>query len=180
LRYEASRLINIIATETWRACEAIRAIYSLIAAVAAVAIFGLFLLSLSWQMTLAVGVGVLLIRLFQRQLGRRLGPLSNASVEANMKLTERMLAAVGSIRVIRIFRQETSEQARFNVASNRVRRAIFAVEVGSSTLGPTLEALHAALFVGILFGAVALGADLPVIATFLALLYRIQPHLRLA
>lgn len=179
LQNEQSRLINIIATEAWRAGDAIRAVYSIIASAVAALIFTAFLLVLSWQMTLAVGLGVVAIRLSQRFLTRRIAPLSALVVATNRKLAERMLTAVGSIRVIRIFRQEPREQRNFRAASEDVRHAGLNVEIATYTSAAALEAAHGTLFIAVLIGATFLKIDLSVIAAFLVLLYRMQPHIKL-
>jgi subfamily B ATP-binding cassette protein MsbA len=77
-----------------------------------------------------------------------------------------------------VFGQERREANRFEHASNEVRRSIFEMCSLAAMIGPGLEIAHAALFIGVLIGAYEAGINLPVLATFLVLLYRMQPFLR--
>ena len=64
------------------------------------------------------------------------------------------------------------------MSSDEVRRAILKSERISGTQGPLLEAMHGALLVTVLLAAIFTGTSLPVLATFLVLMNRVQPHLR--
>ena len=55
---------------------------------------------------------------------------------------------------------------------------MFRVDAATAPLGPAVDVMHAALFVLILLSAYHAGVALPVLVTFLVLLYRMQPHLR--
>jgi ABC-type multidrug transport system fused ATPase/permease subunit len=104
--------------------------------------------------------------------------MSDRLVEVNQKLARHMLLTVDSIRLIRVFGQERWEAKRFEHASDEVRRSLFGVSSLAAMVGPGLEIAHAALFLGIVIGAYEAGISLPVLATFLVLLYRMQPFLR--
>ena len=180
LAQEPSRLVNIIATEAWRASEAIRALFSLVAGAAAVTIFAALLLTVSWRLTLVVLAGTLLIRLAHSRLIGRLGQMSVDMSKANQKLADRMLMSVLAMRLIRVFGQERREQNMFANASETMRQAMFTMERASAQVAPTQEVLHTALFIAILVGGTLSGAgiEVPVLVTFLVLLQRVQPHLR--
>ena len=66
----------------------------------------------------------------------------------------------------------------FETSSDEVRRAILKSERISGTQGPLLEAVHGVLLVTVLLAAIFTGTSLPVLATFLVLMNRVQPHLR--
>lgn len=177
---EPSRLVNIVTTESWRASDALRYLLLTTAAAAAIAIFGVFLFILDWRLALAVLFGSAVIRLIERQLIARTRRLSNRVSDVNERLASFMMIGVLAMRAIRVFGQERREQQQFESASGGVRSAIFAVERHSALISPTLEILHTALFIAILLFAVMTsnGAGMPVIAAFLVLLQRTQPHLR--
>jgi len=177
LRQDPTRLVNIVSSESWRASDAVRLAFSITASACAVTAFAALLLAVSWQLTLLVLVGVLSIRLAQLAFSRRLESLSDRVTTTNQELASRMLRIIDAMRLIRIFGQQRLEQRRFTEASERVRRALLDVERNASAIGPLFEVLHAGLFIGILLVAREMALALPAIITFLALLYRMQPHL---
>ncbi len=180
LAEEPARLVNIVASEAWRASDAIRAMFSLVTAAASVMIFLALLVAVEWRLTLAVLVGTLLIRFTHARLIRRLGPMSIRLSDANRKLAERMLVSVLAMRLIRVFGQERREEGMFAQASEETRRAMFRMERASAGIAPLQEVSQTALFMAVLLGGTlsAAGVALPVLVTFLVLLQRAQPHLR--
>lgn len=177
LSQEPSRLVTIVSTESWRASDAIRLAFAVTASGGAVVVFSVFLLTVSWKLSVCVGVGVLLIRIAQGAFARRLELLSDQIATTNQALASRMLTVIDAMRLIRIFGQQEREQARFVAASDDVRKAVLNVERNASVMGPLFEVLHAALFIAILLLAQLVGLTLPAIITFLALLQRMQPQL---
>ena len=171
------RLVTIVSTESWRASDAIRLAFSITASAGAVLVFGGFLLMVSWKLSLLVAVGVFLIRSAQVKFARRLEQLSDHVAVTNRELAARMMTVIEAMRLIRIFGQQAREQTRFVEASDGVRKALLNVERNASMLGPLFEVLHAGLFIVVLLVAQRIGLALPAIITFLALLYRTQPHL---
>jgi ATP-binding cassette, subfamily B, bacterial MsbA len=177
LREDPIRLVTIVSTESWRASDAIRLAFSITASAGAVLVFAVLLFAVSWKLSLVVAVGVLLIRLAQLGLARRLERFSERVATTNRELAARMMTIIEAMRLIRIFGQQEREQARFVRASDGVRVALLDVERNASVMGPLFEVLHAGLFIAILLLAQRIGLTLPAIITFLALLYRTQPHL---
>jgi subfamily B ATP-binding cassette protein MsbA len=177
---EPSRLVNIIATESWRASDGLRSLLLAIAAGAAVVVFSLFLLLLDWRLSLVVVAGMLMIRIVEQRMIARTRRLGDRISEANDRLANHMMVGILAMRLIRVFGQQRREQRQFELASQNVRDAIFGVERHSATVSPSLEVLHTALFIAVLMFALSVdqGAGVPLIAAFLVLLQRIQPHLR--
>ena len=177
LRQDPIRLVTIVSTESWRASDAIRLAFSITASAGAVVVFAGLLFAVSWKLSLLVVAGVLLIRLAQVGFARRLERLSDRVATTNRELTARMMMIIEAMRLIRIFGQQAREQTRFTQASDGVRRALWDVERNASVMAPLFEVLHAGLFIAILLLAQRIGLALPALITFLALLYRTQPHL---
>jgi len=177
---EPSRLVNIVATESWRASDGIRSLLLAIAAGAAVAIFIFSLLILDWRLSLVVIAGMLVIRIVEQYMIARTRRLGDRVVEVNDRLANRMLVGIMAMRSIRVFGQQRREQRQFVLASQKVRDAILAVERHSATVSPSLEVLHTVLFIAVLLFAVWMDqpGGLPVVAAFLVLLQRTQPYLR--
>ncbi len=175
---DPARLLNILSSESWKASEAVRVVLSRVAEAAGILVFGVLLLIVSWKLSLMVVVGGLIARGLQASTEVKLRTLSTRSVAANQDLADRMLFTVFAARLIRLFHSQKAEQVLFETSSDNLRQTNLIVENLSGTLGPLLEALHGLLFVVVLLVAVFSGVSLPVLAAFLVLMNRLQPHLR--
>jgi subfamily B ATP-binding cassette protein MsbA len=176
LNQDAARLVNIVSSDSWRASDGLRMVYAVAAATSALVVFCALLLIINLPLFLLVLGGVVLIRGLQAVYSRRMRRLGDLVSLANRELAERMLLIVTSIRLIRLFGQEGREQARFVAASDGVYRSMFGVQKAGAVVQPILEILQAALFIVVLLSAHAMDLAVPTIASFLVLLYRMQPH----
>lgn len=175
---DPGRLFNILGTESWKASDAVRVLLTRIATTANVLVFGVLLFLVSWRLALLVFAGGLLTRTVQKRMERKLRQLSRETLAINQILHNRMLFLIFGARVIRIFNTQHMEQKRFESSSDEVRRALLTSERVSGTQGPVLEAMHGSLLVVVLVTAIFTGTSLPLLATFLMLMNRMQPHLR--
>jgi ABC-type multidrug transport system fused ATPase/permease subunit len=172
------RLISIIATESWRASDAIGTALTMLTNATAILILFVFLCLLSWKMTLAVGVGLALIQAVQAALSAPLRRRSRKVTANNGRLASLMLHLVEGARLIRVFGQAEHEKARFEAASDILRKELYGQEAQRSLLPPAMEALYSLLFVGLIIGASRVSIPFAEIATFVVLLYRMQPNVR--
>lgn len=178
LKESPGRLLNIISNESWRASDAIQGMLAAIVSASAALILLAFLLLLSWQMTLLVMLGLALVQVAHMALSAHLRAPSRSVSARNSALASRMLHLVHAGRLIRIFGQEAREKATFDKASDGVRRAAFLLASRQGALAPLTEVLHAVLFLAVVIGAWLAGLSFPLVAAFLILLYRLQPHVR--
>ncbi|MQW88798.1 ABC transporter ATP-binding protein [Sinorhizobium saheli] len=178
LQHSPGRLLNIISNESWRASDAIQTVLAAIVHGSAAVILLSFLLLLSWQMTLFVALGLVLVQLAHAAVSATLRRPSREVTSFNGELAARMLHLVHAGRLIRVFGQEAREKATFDGASDAVRRAGFALQARQGALPPMTEVLHSALFLAAVVGAWLSGVSFPVIVAFVVLLYRLQPHMR--
>jgi subfamily B ATP-binding cassette protein MsbA len=178
LQESPGRLLNIISNESWRASDAIQTALAAIVNASAAIILLAFLLLLSWQMTLCVAVGLVLIQIAHAVLSAGLKLPSRDVTSFNNELATRMLHLVHAGRLIRIFGQEKREKAVFDGASNAVRKAGFVLQTRQGILPPLTEVLHSALFLAVVVSAWLWGISFPIIVAFVVLLYRLQPHVR--
>ena len=175
---DPARLLDILSSESWKASEALRVVLTRLAEAAAVAVFAVLLILVNWKLTLLVLLGGSVTRLIQKSGEKRIRAHSAIAVTANQELADRMLFTIFGARLVRIFHSQVKEQALFAEASDDLRRANLKLETMSVSLGPTLEMLHSFLFLVILLLSVFSGVSLPVLAAFLVLMNRLQPHLR--
>ncbi|NLS17791.1 ABC transporter ATP-binding protein [Rhizobium sp. P40RR-XXII] len=178
LQESPGRLLNIISNESWRASDAIQTVLAAIVNASAAIILLAFLLLLSWQMTLCVALGLILVQAAHAGLSAGLKMPSRQVASSNSELASRMLHLVHAGRLIRIFGQEGREKAVFDGASNAVRKAGFALQTRQGALPPLTEVLHSALFLAVVVSAWAFDVSFPIIVAFVVLLYRLQPHVR--
>ncbi|WP_047464409.1 ABC transporter ATP-binding protein [Rhizobium rhizogenes] len=178
LQESPGRLLNIISNESWRASDAIQTALAAIVNASATIILLAFLLLLSWQMTLCVAVGLILVQIAHAVLSAGLKLPSRDVTSFNSELATRMLHLVHAGRLIRVFGQEKREKAIFDGASNAVRKAGFVLQTRQGALPPLTEVLHSALFLAVVVSAWLWGISFPIIVAFVVLLYRLQPHVR--
>ncbi|OWV83227.1 ABC transporter ATP-binding protein [Rhizobium sp. R693] len=178
LQESPGRLLNIISNESWRASDAIQTTLATIVNASAVVILLAFLLLLSWQMTLGVALGLVLIQALHALLSASLkGPSRNVT-SFNSELAAKMLHLVHAGRLIRAFGQEQREKAIFDSSSDAVRSAGFVLQSRQAVLPPLTEVLHSGLFLTVVVSAWLWGVSFPNVVAFVVLLYRLQPHVR--
>lgn len=175
---EPGRLLNILSSESWRVADALQARIAIVIGAVVCTILAIFLMILSWQMTLSVGLGIAIIQIGHELLSRRLREASLQLAAKNASLSARMLHIIHAARLIRIFNQERLEEDKFANHSNEVRKSVFALDARKGLIGPAMELILLMLFLGVVLGAWSAGRSFPTIAAFLILLYRLQPQVR--
>ncbi|WP_270934410.1 ABC transporter ATP-binding protein [Falsiroseomonas oryzae] len=177
-RRDRGVLLNTLATETWKVADAWHAVARIAINLCTVAVFGMLLLAISWQVSAIAAAGSALLWLALRAVSRHAAQLGQAAVAANQQLAARMLATLHGMRTIRAFGGEAAAKARFAQASAEARDAFAGIERLYSLVGPLGEMGSLAVLGLIVTSAVLL--DLPTTATLaaIALLHRLNPHLR--
>ncbi|BAT55815.1 ABC transporter related [Nostoc sp. NIES-3756] len=176
---ESGKMMNTLASETWRTGQALSAFISLIITSCTISVFTILLLLLSWQLTLLVVIIMALISISIQLLTRRVKYLGQQAVESNAALATRMWEGLAGMKVIRAFGREDYEQERFDIVSRKVRSTFFKLDVLSASVNPISEVLSAVLLVCIL--VITLLQDkssLPRLLTFIFILYRLQPQVK--
>lgn len=172
------KLVNIVATDSWRTVDMVRHRMNGIAAMGIAAAFLVMLLLADWQLTAVVGVGAAIAWGIQRPLHRLIRAWGVKSTEANDDLATAMHVTVFGHKVVTLFRQQQRELDRFSHASQTVSRTMMLTEVLMALLPSTIEVLLAAVFLTLLIAALIGGRAFAPLAMFVFLLNRLQPHLR--
>ncbi len=176
---ESGKLMNTLASETWRTSQALSTLVGLIITTCTISVYVVLLILISWRLTLLVTVCMALISFTIQLLTRRIKILGEEAVEANSNLAIRMWEGFAGMKTIRSFGQETYEQKRFDQTSNQVRTTFLRLDILSGIVSPLSEVLSAILLLCIL--VVALLQDktaLPTLLTFIFILYRLQPQVK--
>jgi ATP-binding cassette, subfamily B, bacterial MsbA len=142
------RVINTIASDTWRTAEALGVLSGLIRGACVVLVFGALLLALSWQLTLVVVFALSVISMIATAITRKGERLGRAALISNNRFADRMYDAIGGLKVIRSFATERSECETFVVASERVARDFLRVNMLSNLGGPVFEVLSGFVLIG--------------------------------
>lgn len=177
-RDKAGHLLNVLASDTWRASEALRIVVYLLITASTVIVYGTLLFLVSWKLTAVVIVVAAATSWFMRGIARRTATLGETITASNAELADRMTQGIDGMRVIRAFGQEQKEAERFRTASDRVRDAIVRSAFLEESVSPIFEVLAAALILGVLVFAASSATDFSLALVFLFVLYRLQPRLR--
>lgn len=177
-RSESGRLLNTLATETWRTSTALATLVGLFIAACTAAVYVALLLLLSVKLTLFVLGGMALISMVARALTRRVKELGEEATEANAALSQRMMEGLGGMKVIRTFGREPYEQARFDRASDEVTSVFWRLGLLSGIVTPVYEVLAAVLLVSVLYVSLQDTANLPLVLVFIFVLYRLRPRIQ--
>jgi subfamily B ATP-binding cassette protein MsbA len=178
LQADPAHLVNVLNAQSWQAVEAVRASFTRVASISILAVMSAILLFIEWRLALIVAVGGMAARAVQRKFVDRIKAMSLKGTASNDTLTSRMMFSIFGARMIRLFDEGKAEHRRFTQASDRVRGELLAVDRTASILSPALETFHAFLFIAVLIIAVQWDVQLPILAAFLVLFNRMQPHLR--
>lgn len=177
---DSGKLLNTLAAETWRTSEAIGVLVRLIVSSCTTFVYVILLLLLSWQLTLLVGLIMLLISLIIQYVTRQSKSLGQQAVQVNGNLGVRMYEGLAGMKTIRAFGREPYEQQKFDQTSQEVRNIFMKLDMISGSISPLYEVLSALLVLSIM--VIALLQDqtaLPALLTFLFILYRLQPQMQL-
>lgn len=177
--HESGKLMNTLASETWRTSQALSVLVTLITSLCTITVFIALLILISWQLTLTVTIALVLISGVIQYVTRHVKSLGQQAVRANEVLASRMWEGFGGMRVIRTFGREAYEQGRFDGASGKVRDIFLKLDTLSALVNPFSEVLAAALLLSILVGALLLDRTaLPTLITFLFILHRLHPKVK--
>ena len=176
---DSGKLLNTLATETWRTSEALGIFVYLIISVCTTLVYISLLLLISWKLTLLISAIVSVISAIVWFVTRQSQTLGEKAVRINSILTSRMYEGTIGMRTIRAFGREPYEQKQFDRASQQVRDVFMKLDLISGAINPLYEVLSALLVLSIM--VIALWQDrtaLPTILTFLLILYRMQPQIQ--
>ena len=118
--HDTGKLLDVLATETWRVSAACTVLASAIISVCMTLIFSILLFLISWKLTLITGGLVLLISQIIQHLTREGKRISILAAAADADLTQRMIEILDGMHLIRAYGRESHEQHRFDVASRAV------------------------------------------------------------
>ena len=177
-RYQTGQFLSILNNETWQTTQALATLVALIISVCTIVVFAVFLLLISWRLTLLTTGIVFLISMGLQALIRHVKQLGAEAAQANADFVSRALEGLSGMRVIRAFGRETYEQRRFEQASDQVCSTFMKMDMLTGAVNPLSEVLFAALLTGLLVVVLREQTNLPTLLTFIFMLYRLQPQVK--
>src|SRR5262249_41620858 len=144
-------LLHVFTTATWYTADAVKMLVRLLITSSTIFVYVLLLFLLSWQLTLLVGAGLLLISIGIRVFTRTVRGFGEKATQANAELADAMVEGVDGMRVIRAFGRESHHQTRLNLCSERARDAYFRTHVLEEAVHPLHDCLAGIVLLLILF-----------------------------
>jgi ABC-type multidrug transport system fused ATPase/permease subunit len=178
LRQDQGHLLNVLATESWSIGDMYICICSILINALSAAILVLFLLALSWKLLIVAAPGITLLLVAMHYLSgpaRKLGRRMRSEHEG---LAGRMLVMLQGMRALRTFGQERRYQHSFERASAEVRRTSIVFDRLDAVVSPAVQVGYLLLLVVIVLVSYPIGVSFSATLAFVALLYRLQPHVR--
>ena len=172
------RLLNALDGEAWSATDAITTLFGLFTSLCMALVFSTILLLISWKLTIVVVLLVVVVSVVTLAFDRRLRSISVKSVVAAEDLSERAMELFGAMRMIRAYGRERQAQQAYDQASHRLFEISMRQCRVAGGADMVRDVLYAVNFVVVIFVALGLGIGGATMIAFLALLHRLQPHVR--
>lgn len=177
-RHEQAELMEILGTDSWGVAAANTAFTRVIINICAILVFSIFLFALSWKITLAAAICAVLVSAFLGKLSRPVTELGAAVKAEHQSMGGLMLMTLQGMRAIRAYGREAAQHRAFLQSSSAARQSLARMDRLNAAIGPATEIGYLAILCLIVAGASALEIDFHTTLIIVALLYRLQPHLR--
>lgn len=175
---QSGKFVSVLNNETWQTAQALAALISFIISVCTISVFVSLLVLISWQLTLLVGLFVIVISSTIQAVTRKVKILGEQAAQANAVFVNRAIEGLAGMRVIRAFGRESYELDYFERVSDRVCNYFTKLDKLSGGVYPLSEVLYTAALTFILVAAIQDKSNLPTLLTFIFMLYRLQSPLR--
>jgi subfamily B ATP-binding cassette protein MsbA len=177
-RRDTGAWMNLLESQTWETAAALSTFVGVLTRACRIAVFALGLVALSGRLTIAVVLALGAVSATVRLATRRIETLGRDETRAWEAMAQRLVEMLRTRRTIRVFGRETGELARFAASSDGERRVFERLQRMQAFVPPASELLVAGLMLGVLWMRAGVPGELPVVLTFLALLYRLQPQVQ--
>jgi ABC-type multidrug transport system fused ATPase/permease subunit len=177
-KHEQAHLMEVLGSESWLIATAYENVTRIVVSACYILVFSIFLLALSWQVTLTAIAGSAIISAVLRRLARPAQKLGMRTKQVRQLLGEHMLMTLEGLRTIRAYGQEDVHHRRFLRSSAEARSTAVAVTRLSALLNPFTDVGYLGILCVIIAGAHFWHASFATILAAIVLLYRLQPHAR--
>src|ERR1700722_4300314 len=177
-RHDEAYLMEVLGTETWLISGAYSSLTRIIVSSCSIFLFVSFLFALSVKITVTAIAASMIISAGLRYLARPMQELGSGVKQVHQRLGEHMLMTIQGMRTIRAYGQEDVHQDRFERASTDARRVALGLARLSALVSPLTEVGYLMVLCLVIASADLWGIGFATSLTAVALLYRLQPHMR--
>jgi ABC-type multidrug transport system fused ATPase/permease subunit len=177
-RHNQAQLMEVLGTQSWMIAGAYVSLTRIIVNSCSIVAFSIFLLLVSWKIALFAIAGSAIISFGLRWLKGPAHAFGERAKEVHRQLAEQMLVTLQGMRTIRAYGDEKVHQRRFELASSEAKRISIAWATISASLNPLMEIGYLGILCGVIVAANIWQFAFVTTLAAVALLYRLQPHVR--
>jgi len=177
-RHRMGDLLALLQSQTWETSGALATLIGIAIRLMTISVFGLALLLISWQLTLAVAVALLSISWVVRRISRRVDHLSEAGMRQWNGLVQRCVEVLRGLRTTLAYGREDDERSQFARISRATSEAFWRVEKLRALVDPMSELMVAIMLAAVLLLSLNDPSRLPAVLTFMFILFRLQPQVQ--
>jgi ABC-type multidrug transport system fused ATPase/permease subunit len=177
-RHDEAYLMEVLGTETWVISGAYASLTRIIVSLCSIFLFASFLLALSIKITIIAIAASMIVSAGLRHLSVPMQQLGAGVKLVHQRLGEHMLMTLQGMRTIRAYGQEEMHQKRFAQASAEARKVALGLARLSALVSPLTEVGYLVVLFLVIAAADIWGIGFATSLTAVALLYRLQPHIR--
>jgi ABC-type multidrug transport system fused ATPase/permease subunit len=177
-RHDEAYLMEVLGTETWVIAGAYGSLTRIIVSSCSIFIFTSFLFALSIKITVTAIAASMIVSAALRHVSSPIQQLGARVKLVHQRLGEHMLMTLQGMRTIRAYGQEEIHQKRFEQASVEARRVALGLARLSALVSPLTEVGYLVVLFLVIASADAWGIGFATSLAAVALLYRLQPHMR--
>jgi ABC-type multidrug transport system fused ATPase/permease subunit len=177
-RHEEAYLMEVLGTETWLISGAYSSLTRIIVSACSIVLFTSFLLLLSVKITVTAVFASILVSVGMHHLSAPMQLIGGEVKRVHQVLGEHMLMTLQGMRTIRAYGQERLHQERFERVSAEARQIALSLVRLAALVPPLTEVGYLLILCVIVAFAHFWGIGFATTLTAVALLYRLQPHMR--
>ncbi|GAC1422870.1 MAG: ABC transporter ATP-binding protein [Acidobacteriaceae bacterium] len=177
-QHDQAELVEALGREAWLPSTAYHSLTRIFVNATFIVMLGGLLVLLSWKITICVFLGSVLLAGALRLLSSRAYVIGAEVKRVHQSLWNHMMVTLQGMRTIRAFRQEAFHEQRFDDTSASARKVAIKTMQLTLLLDPLTEVGYLIILGVIVVCAPYFGVTFATTLTCVALLYRLQPHVR--
>jgi ABC-type multidrug transport system fused ATPase/permease subunit len=175
---EQAELVEALGREAWLPSTAYHSLTRILVNASFILMLGCLLLLFSWKLTACVAISSGMLSWAVRKIAHRSYALGREVKRVHQTLWDQMMVTLQGTRTIRAFGQERTHEERFNTTSASARQVALRTMQLTLLLDPFTEVGYLLMVGLIILSAPHFGVSFAATLTCVALLYRLQPHVR--
>jgi len=171
----------VLNSETGKAAAAVFGIVTIGSSFFTMMVYISALVVVSWQMTLVAAVLLILVFISLTTLVRYADRVGRRQYDYALQVTHGTMETLSAKRIIRIMHQQDYEKSRYFNLLQKLQRGFLILKVTTEASRQILELLVIGLLAAMLaISGIVLNVDqttlIPIVSTFILILYRMMPH----